>query len=99
MGFANGVSVGVGLGEVMVTGFPQRNFFPLFTQVYFLVPTIWILPTGLQTAPIFGAGAGFGAAPELIGPIENARSVAMASPRILFTISPDVDIQITGTKR
>ena len=76
-----------GFGEEIVVGLPQTNFMPLFTQVYFLVPTTWILPTGLQTAPIFGAGVGFGAAPELIDPIDNAMSVARKSPNNLFKIS------------
>lgn len=87
MGGCAGDDVFVGFGEEIVVGLPQTNFMPLFTQVYFLVPTTWILPTGLQTAPIFGAGAGFGAAPELIGPVDNAMSVARKSPNNLFKIS------------
>jgi hypothetical protein len=99
VGLANGVSVGVGFGEETVTGLPQTNFFPLFTQVYFFVPTTWTLPSGLQTAPTFGTGAGLGAAPELIGPIENAISVASTRPSSLFNLSPDFEIQTTGIRR
>jgi hypothetical protein len=45
------------VGADTVTPLFQTNFFPLATQVYFLTPTVTVLPFGEQVVPAFGAVA------------------------------------------
>jgi len=61
IGIAKSVVVVVG-GTVVVgvdTATPlfHINFFPLATQVYFLAPTVTVLPLGEQVVPALGAVA------------------------------------------
>ena len=55
LGVAEGVALGVGVG--VATPLFQINFFPDFTQVYFLPKFVARSPTFLQVAPAFGVTA------------------------------------------